>query len=373
MGDARSNTPRTWNDEKDLADLAGERGPFVTVHLATPAAQENAAQESLLRWRSMRGQLEATGVTETVLDELEAHVGDAHLEGEGLYVVATEAGVRHVSHWQQSPAIEFATRQNLPVLAPLIALRQHNVPHVCATLDRTGAVINGYRHEGNAMQRVTKGDPTDPIRKVNAGGWSQKRYELRAEDTWEHNAKDAAAEIEEMAGRVSARCIFMAGDVRAVQLAQNALSHQARQLVEEVQGSKANDGSPLIDEVAVRAMLEGMVDSDTQALLSKLAEERGQDDRAVTGPHDVLGALAAGRVEVLLVSTTHDIVDAWFGEEPTQVAMSDDRVRAIGARSPMTGRLVDVAISSALRTSAGVRVIDDMTRIPSGIAALLRW
>lgn len=372
MADARSNTPRVWLEASDLVDLTNDPGPFITICLATPQDQENAEQHNMLHWRSSRDALANLGASEVSLKEVDEVIADAHLQGNGVYVMADDSGVRHVTHLADTPE-EFARREMLPVLAPLLYKRQRKLAHVCVTADRLGAVINAYEPGGNEMQRVVEGDPSDPIHKAQAGGWSQRRFELRVENSWDQHAKMAAEEIDQVAATCKARRIFLAGDVRAVQLIQEHLSPSARAIVYEVHGSRANDGSPLIDQEAVDTALELMVNNDTNALLEKLAEERGQVDRAASGPQEVIDALAQGRVEVLFVPLLDtDDRQCWFGEKPSQIAFSESRVRALGANHPVGGRMVDAMIRSAIGSSSGIRIVE-AEAMSNDYAALLRW
>jgi len=62
---------------------------------------------------------------------------------------------------------------------------------------------------------------------------------------------------------------------------------------------------------------------------------------------------------------------AWFGPDPTQVAMTAGDVRGLGVDAPVEGRLVDVAVRAALGTGAGIRVVP--VAPDGGIGAILRW
>jgi hypothetical protein len=373
MADARSNTPRVWTDNSDLAPLASELGPFVTVCMHTPGDQENAEQNNMLRWRERRESLAEMGATEVCLKSLDEAVAEAHLYGDTLYAIADDSGMRHMSHLHMQAPREFATRETLPVFTSLLSKRQDQIPHICATADRLGAEITCFEGSGNSLHRVVEGDPTDPIRKVQAGGWSQRRYQMRAEDTWDHNAKDVANTLEHMTADCKPRSIFLAGDVRAVQMIESHLSSTTKQLVAEVAGSRAHDGQDLIDQARVVAELAQITAGDTKALLDKFAEEQGQKDRAATGVQEVIDALEQGRVEVLLVpNRVDDERQCWFGEQPAQIALSEHRVRALGAKNAKGGRLADALIRSAIGSGSGVRVVE-AELMPDDYAALLRW
>ncbi len=108
-------------------------------------------------------------------------------------------------------------------------------------------------------------------------------------------------------------------------------------------------------------------------MLEKLSEEKGQADQGVVGAKATAAALAMAQVQVLLV---HDEPDdsrmAWFGADPTSVALSAEELRDLGVDEPHSGRLVDVFLRSAVGTGAGVRIVPEPDRIHEDVAALLR-
>jgi hypothetical protein len=93
---------------------------------------------------------------------------------------------------------------------------------------------------------------------------------------------------------------------------------------------------------------------ETVNLVEEFRQRLGRGDRAIEGAAATLAALDAGQMAVLLV---HD--------DPC-----DDR-RA-PADEGRTGRLVDVAVREALRTSAAVRVVPAAGAPAEGIGGLLR-
>ncbi len=212
-------TPQAAVDTSDLADLVNATGPLLTLQLGTEADIDNAAQRSEQRWRAVRDEAAAQGAPEKVLAAVDPIVPDAHLEGRGLAVVATTEGARHVEHGPRPPDAEGARWAPLPSVLPIIGWRQRSPAYVTVLVDRQGADLTAYRRERPPVQRETGGDD-HPLRKPNAGGWSQRRYEERAENTWERNASDAADQVVRLARRVDARLVVAAGDQRALTLFQ---------------------------------------------------------------------------------------------------------------------------------------------------------
>jgi peptide subunit release factor 1 (eRF1) len=168
--------------------------------------------------------------------------------------------------------------------------------------------------------------------------------------------------------------VALTGDVRAVQLLQAALPKEVTALVQVMAGSRSVDGSPAVDSQQLNAALAAISAHDTTALLDKLAEEQGHNDRGAEGAKATAAALAMAQVQVLLVHD--DLTDArtaWFGSDPTLVAVTAEELRDLGVDEPQSGRLVDVFLRSALATGAGVRILPEAGRVREDVAAILRW
>jgi hypothetical protein len=367
-------TPQVAADTSDLVDLAKAVGPFLSLQLTTEASIDNAAQRSEQRWRSIRDEAAAQGTPVKVLDAIDPLVPDAHLRGEGLAVIASAGGVLHVEHVATVPERDLARWAPLPALLPVVAWRQSSPAYVTVLADREGADLTLHRRQQPEVEREAGGDDY-PIRKPNAGGWSQRRYQERAEHTWERNAADAAEQVARLVRRGDARVIVAAGDQRAVTLLQEALPVELAERLVVVSGGRSADGSEDIFQAEARVAVELAVNADADALLERFREEGGQDGRAAEGTRATFSALAMTAVDVLLVARDDpdDSRTAWFGPEPTQLGTTAAEVKAMGVDQAGEGRLVDVAVRAALGTGAGIRVVGAGTGLEGGIGAILRW
>lgn len=367
-------TPQVAADTSDLGGLVKTPGPFLTLQLTTEADIDNAAQRSEQRWRALRDDAAAQGTPEEVLGAVDPLIADAHFEGQGLAVVATAAGVVHEEHGGREPDRDLVRWAPLPSLAQVVAWRQELPGYVTVLADRQGADLTGYRREGPEVHREAGGDDY-PIRKPNAGGWSQRRYQERAEHTWERNAADVADQVVKLARRVDARLVVAAGDERAVTMLQEALPAELVDRFQLVSGGRSQDGSEQSFEEAARIAVGLAVNADTDALMEKFREERGQADRAAEGAEATLNALAMAAVDVLLLAPDDpdDARTAWFGPDPTQLALREDDLRGLGVEEPADGRLVDVAVRAALGTGAGIRIVEPGAGLDGGMGAILRW
>jgi peptide subunit release factor 1 (eRF1) len=322
----------------------------------------------------IRADLQAAGAPVALLESIDPLVPDAHLNGECLAVVADATGPLVTEHEPDPPKFDVGRWTPVPVVRPLIEWRQSDVPHVVVLIDRRGADLLGFRRESPDVHIEAQGDDSDPIRKVSAGGWSQRRYQQRAEDTWEHNAKAVADRVVALVRMLDARLIVVAGDVRAVQLLRNDLPRELDDLVVVVSGGRDHDGST--DHVAdeVTRQVATVAAADTVRVLEKFREELGQQDRASSGTDATIAALNEARCEVLLVpGDIDDSSTAWFGAGAVPIARDESALRDLGVEERERGPLLDVLVRAALGTGSKVRIVPAAAIRPDGVGAILRW
>jgi Bacterial archaeo-eukaryotic release factor family 2 len=357
---------------EDLASVVRGPGPFLTLYLETRPDIENAGPMIEQRWRTLRGELMDRGVPQEVLEHVDPVVSGAHLKGRCLAAVSTMGGLLHAEHGPEPPPQD-ATWAALPSLLPIIEWRQQRPGHVLVLTDRRGADLYAFRF-GRADIHREAGGADDPLTRSGPGGWSQRRYQQRAENTWEDNAKDVAVEVERLVDAVDARLVLVAGDVRAVQLLREALRPELSASLHEIGGGRTADGSAEEIEMEVERLVDVWAGQSTTELITGFEQERGQQDKAASGAADVLAALAMSQVEILLVADgAANRRTAWFGRDPAQVALSREDVEALGARDPAEANLIDVCIRTALLTGARIGVIPAQAGVREGIGAILRW
>lgn len=365
-------TPRAWVDTSDLAGVVARPGPFLSLVLAVETSVDNAARRNEVRWDALCDDLEDQGVPDAALTAVGLIVGRAHLHGRTLVAVADASGLLHVSHWPAPPFREMARWAPLPSLTPVVERRQEAPPYVAVVADRNGADLVAVRH-GAAEVELTAGERAEARPKVHAGGWSERRYQERAEGSWTTNARDVAERAAALAREVDARLVLLAGDVRALQLVGDALPDDVAALVARVEGSRSDDGGPGVEEADVERLVAEVAARDTAALVEKLAEELGQHDRGRAGVAGTAAALSAGQVEVLLVhDDPADERTAWTGDDPLVVGTRRQEVEGLTA-DPRECRLVDALVRSALAGGAGVRVLPAADLVDQGVGAVLRW
>jgi hypothetical protein len=366
--------PRGAVDAPDLAELIRGPGPFLSVHLNTERNVADAAQRSVARWKTVRHDLPRKVVPETVLERIDEIVPGAHLEGEGLVVIADPKGILHVEHTPALGRNDEATWGPIPRLLPIIRWRQSEPTYVVVMTDRTGADLFGFRRGSPELHAEVESEH-DEIRKVQAGGWSQRRYQQRAEDSWEQNAEQVAERVTRLVDQIKPAFVAVAGDVRAVALLRGSLPERVGELVHVIEKEiprKLEEDDPVPEDVW--ALVQQHVRETGEALLARFAEERGQHDKAAEGVEATTRALAMAQVAVLLIADdAEEDHQLWFGSNPSMLAATDQELKDLGVDSPEQGPAKDVLTRAALGTSAGIRVLDDVTAMQDGVGALLRW
>jgi hypothetical protein len=362
----------------DLTDLATASGPFLSIRITTEPAVPNAGPRSHLRWHGLRQDLVADGVPEGLLDRVDPFVADAHRWGRVLHVVVTGEGGVFVDHAarEAGPDERAARYEWLPWTIPVLAARQRRVPHLVVLTDRRGADLVVVRRDGVEIDTAMTAteEPIPRVAQSDWHAWAEHRYQQRAENSWERNAGEVATEVIRLARWAEPRAIYVAGDVRAVQFLRDDLPDDLAALVRVVDGERLRprgNGGVTGD---VTDLLEAEHEVELGNLLARFAEEAGQRDRAVAGFDQTIAALAGGQVATLLIAENpDDVTEAWFGTDPSQLAVSEAAAEALGWSALRPGRRREAAVRAAMGTGAEVRVVPRGSGPAEDIGALLRW
>lgn len=335
----------------DLRAIVDSAGPFITIGFPAPSNVEHAQHRVETHWKNVRRELSGSRWSPDELAEMDGVVADLRHDGGAGVVLVRSADGRTLVEFLNEPVDEFVVEGDLPRLAPIIESRQRSLPHILVETDRAGADIHAFDGPVVLSTDQVEGD-TEHIHRVQTGGWSQRRFQQRAENTWERNADDVAAAIGAVDERVQASMIFVAGDTRAQHLVVEALSESMRQRAVLIEA-----GSPegIADEVV--RLLSDHVARDIRGLVEQLRERSGTGT-ASTDADDVLECLSTGRVGHLLVN------DDGSDAPVTDVAVGD---------VPAGVRVVDTAIAAALRSDAEITVVPKVAALDGPIAALYRW
>jgi hypothetical protein len=361
-----------------LRPLFDRPGPWVSVYLDATRASENADHEVDLRWRGLREQLEQQGADADTLDAVRTAM-DEHPYQPGRYGLAVFARAGEASLVETlsaPPPVDEAYLGPLPHAMPLVVQRGEEVPYVRVLADRTGADLDALSVDGVPRHRTVTGSATFPLRKVHAGGWSDRRYQQAVEESWKRNADDVAAAAVQLAEAVGAEVIVVGGDVRAVQTFPGRLPKRWQDRLVQTDAGARSPGADeaALDDVTIQAVAD-IADRNTRETIDRYQSQRGAA-QASTGLADVVTHLQRGQVDtVLLVNDLSSTDTLWIDpDDPTLLSVDDHVLREAGVQNPLKVR-ADAALLRAIAGTGAHLILVGPEEVPldDGIAAVLRY
>jgi hypothetical protein len=357
----------------DLVFLYRAAAPFVSVYLDTTGTVADAPPPVRRRWKSLRRELTAAGAPEAALAAIDPLVDNADPTGDTLTVIANRDGVLLTANLPDAPIQDLGRCSVLPAVVPLLAWRQRQLPYVVVATDRLGAELLAVVPAGPDQAVRVQGEELHVTRSA-PGGWSQRRFQQRAENRWQQNAGAVADALTKLVDDVRPRLVVVTGDVRATQLLRDQVPSRVGELLQVVDGEYGSLDAALAKAAPLLDLLEAR---DTTRALTAFGRALGQAERAANGPAATLQALANAQVSTLLVQPGAAIGDAWFGPSPAQIALDPQPLQAMGVGAPTRAPLVDVTLRAAAASGAAVRLLanqlPDGCGPTGGIGGLLRY
>ena len=354
-------------------DLLTAPGPFATVQLPTPSALAQAGDRFDASVKAAVDDLESAGAPSELVERIRAEAeSHEHADGESLMIVAN---ADDAWSWTMDSEVEKVDTRlsSLPRIGRLVEEARHTLPHIVVLIDREGADIDVI-HEGASDKTLTVEGDTDVIHKSPAGGWSQRRFQQRVENTWEENAEQVATTVADLYGAVHPHVVFVAGDQRATDFFVEHLPTEVQELVHRLEHGSRADGADLDGmRTDVDHELADVIARHTTDLLERFSSARANGG-AVDGVADTMVALFEGRVEMLLLhADPADERTAWFGPEPGQVAADRSTFEDLDITAE-EGPLVEVALRGAHGTGAQIWFVPahGKSTPADGIGAILR-
>jgi hypothetical protein len=358
-----------------LRPLYDRPGPWCSVYLDASRDTHDSRPALDLRWRALKGQLLEQGTDAATVDAVERVVrGHDPMPGDyGVAVFATGGRVVLSEYLTAPPLRDLATWSALPHTMPLVAQRGEQVAWVRVLADRTGADAVAVSAGGVPRRAHVQGRESWQLRRVQPGGWSQSRYQRAAMEAWHHNAGDAAAATVELAEKVGADVVVVAGDIRATGMIAAQLPERWQDvLVRTDAGKRAGGADPAaMDDLTVQTIAE-VADQRVAAALDRF----GMQEDVGAGLDAVVSALQRNQVDtMLIVDDASADGELWIGPGPTEIATDPAQLRSLSIADPQRVRADAALLRALVGTDAELTVLapEEAPELTDGVGAVLRY
>ncbi|WFE40094.1 Vms1/Ankzf1 family peptidyl-tRNA hydrolase [Micromonospora sp. WMMD998] len=358
-----------------LRPLYDRPGPWCSVYLDASRDTHDSRPQVDLRWRAIKGDLLAQGADQVTVEAVEEVVRRHEpMPGDyGIAVFASRGRVVLTEYLSAPPLRDLGTWAALPHTMPLVAQRGEQVAWVRVLADRTGADAMAVSAGGVPRRATVKGRQTRQLRRVQPGGWSQSRYQRAAVEAWHQNAGDAAAATADLAERVGADVVVVAGDIRATGMIAAQLPERWQDvLVRTDAGSRAGGAEDtLMDDLTVQTVAE-VADRRVAAALDRF----GVQEDVGAGLDAVVAALQRNQVDtMLLVDDPSADGELWVGPEPTEIATDRTQLADMSVADPQRVRADAALLRALIGTDADLTVLapEEAPELTDGVGAVLRY
>jgi hypothetical protein len=348
---------------------------------------EDMAHERHLTAEAMARDLRAQGADEAtcqaVRDALEELRHSSEPHGRALFARAGEV-VLDPSLTRPPQGGSWAQWAPLPRVAPLLDLEGEDTLCVVAYVDRKGADFELR----SAITREQAGSVTGrqwPIHRTSSVDWSERHFQLRVENTWEHNAAEIADALAVCQEETRADLLILVGEDRERRSVHERLP---KRLHDRVVEARHGAGSRLLDadvEEARAAHARQLAQTELERFLAARAPDAEGRAAAVEGVPALVEAAREHRIDELVIrpdgADTHR--EVWIGEDPDQLAVRRTELKILGEQNSWSARADDALIRSAVATGApaislapaleGEEHRQDQDVPVGGMGALLRW
>ncbi|MEV1146873.1 Vms1/Ankzf1 family peptidyl-tRNA hydrolase [Micromonospora sp. NPDC049799] len=358
-----------------LRPLYDRPGPWCSVYLDASANTEDAHPALDLRWRALRDKLQQKRADAASINAIERVVrGHDPMAGDyGLAVFASHGRVVLSEYLSAPPLRDLAAYSPLPHVMPLLAQRGEQVAWVRVLADRAGGDAMAVSAGGVPRRAHVTGREDFQLRRVQPGGWSQSRYQRAAMEAWHHNAGDVTAATVELAEKVGAEVVVVAGDIRATGMIAAQMPNRWQDLVVRTDaGSRAlGADQTLLDDVTVQTIAE-VADQRITAALDRF----GMQEDVGAGLDAVVSALQRNQVDtMLIVDDPSANGELWIGPEPTEIATDPGQLAAMSVPDPAKVRADAALVRALVGTDAELTVLgpDEAPDLTDGVGAVLRY
>lgn len=284
--------------------------------------------------------------------------------GAGEFFEAIQLDAPIDDHWLFIGAV--------PHIYPLVRLVDQYPRYASVLVDTNRARILVFGLGAVEAREEVTGVKT---RRTSMGGWSQARYQRRAENIHQRHIKEVADTLDAIVRRDNIQHIIVAGDDVVVSLLREEMpKHLADRLVDVLKLDR-HAGEDAIIEATLEALRQKDAETDAERVREVVDAWQG-GGLGVLGPEGTLRALALGQVDELLITASPQ--DLKTVQKLPEDAAPEPVVVQTSSAAESGGQqihLSDELVTRARQTGARVRMIEngDLLKPYGGVGALLRF
>ncbi|GGL80842.1 hypothetical protein GCM10010129_25560 [Streptomyces fumigatiscleroticus] len=367
-----------------LHPLYEHQGPWASVYVDLSQHTQDMAHERELTARAVGRELAAQGADDATCRAVQEAVEDLRhaTDPHGRVLFARDGQVvLDPPLARRPPGGTSAHWAPLPHVAPLLELAGEDPVCVVAYIDRKGADFELRSALGSDDAGGVTGRQW-PVHRTASAEWSERHFQLRVENTWEHNAAEIADALAVCQEETRADLLILVGDERERRSVHERLP---KRLQDRVAEASHGTGSRLLDD-EVERLREQHVHRRAQEDLDRFLAARTPDGEgraiAVEGVPALVEAAREHRIDELLIDPDgpDNHREVWVGEDPDQLAVRRTDLQFLGERQSFSARADDALLRAAVVTGApAISVAPALPReaaeeVPvGGLGALLRW
>lgn len=261
---------------------------------------------------------------------------------------------------------------SVPHLYPLAKLIDSYPRYAAVMLDTNKARILVFSLAATERDERVISDKT---RRSSKGGWSQSRYQRRADNVHLHHMKEVADALERIVREDNISQIVIAGeDVAVPKLREQLPAHLAEKIVDVIKLQRHAQAADML-ETTLSAIRVKDAETDAEKV-QELFDEWQSGGLGVAGPEATLRAFEMGQVEELIITGSVDTLKpVQTLPESAATDMQADTSAPDGGIDQARLNLSAELIKRAQQTAARIRFIEDASLLDGvgGVGALLRF
>ena len=284
--------------------------------------------------------------------------------GAGEFFEAIQLDAPFDDHWLFIGAV--------PHLYPLVRLVDQYPRYASVLVDTNSARILVFGLGALERQTQVTGVKT---RRNSMGGWSQARYQRRAENFHQQHIKEVVDSLDAIVRRDNIQHIIVAGDDVVVPLLRDAMPKHLVERIVDVLKLDRHAGEDAIVEATLEALRQKDAQTDADRV-REVVDAWHSGGLGVVGPEATLRALELGQADEVLITAQPETLKS-VQTLPDDAAPAPVVVETTATvdSAPQQIHLSDELVTRAHQTAASVRMIEDpgLLKPFGGVAARLRF